>query len=71
MTPTEELPLTLNKKGLARLLSLSLRSIERMRTAGAFPPPLPGLRRPRWSTAVVLGWLRVNGVRTKPEEERT
>lgn len=54
-------PLTLNVRGLTKHLRVSRRTIERMRAAGTFPRPLPGFRRPRWSTAVVLRWLRTNG----------
>lgn len=61
---TDTLPLTLSKQGLAERLNLSRRTIERMRAAGTFPPPLPGFRRPRWSTAVILRWLAENGLRT-------
>jgi predicted DNA-binding transcriptional regulator AlpA len=61
---TDELPLTLDKRGLAKYLGISRRSIERLRAAGTFPQALPGFRRPRWSTAVVVEWLRSNGLRT-------
>jgi len=71
MAVAEALPLTLGKRELSMLLNLSSRSIERMRAAGTFPAALPGLRRPRWSTQVVLEWLRVNGERPEREEERT
>ncbi len=57
---TGVLPLTLDKRGVAKLMNLSRRTVERMRRAGTFPTPLP-FRRPRWSTAVVLRWLRDNG----------
>lgn len=68
---TDELPLTLDKREVAKHLNLSKRTIERLRATGAFPPPLPGLRRLRWSTHIVLDWLRTNGERTKIEEDRT
>lgn len=68
---TDGLPLTLDKRELARLMNISRRTVERMRAAGVFPTPLPGLRRPRWSTTVVVEWLRVNGERPKTEESRS
>lgn len=60
-TDTLPLPLTLDKRGLAQQFSLSKRSIDRLCAGATFPRPLPGFKRPRWSTMVVLEWLRANG----------
>jgi hypothetical protein len=59
---TEELPLTLDTRGVSKQLNLSRRGFLRLRKSGKFPPPLPGVRRPRWSTSVVLDWLKANGL---------
>lgn len=49
--------LTLTKADLARVLKVSVRSVERLRRAGLLPPTVPGLKRPRFAVASIVKWL--------------
>jgi excisionase family DNA binding protein len=54
---TEQVSVTLTKADLARLLRVSVRTIERLRRAGRLPASVPGLGRPRYSVAAILEWI--------------
>jgi hypothetical protein len=49
----------LDKRGLARFLGLSVRSLDRANALGLLPAPdLVVGRSPRWSPDTILRWLR-------------
>ena len=56
-------PLTYSKKTFARVLGVSVRTLERLRARGYLPTSLPGLKHPRWSGEAVREWLRASGER--------
>lgn len=49
--------LTLTKRELAAHLSVSVRTLDRMRTAGQLPEPITACKRPRWAVATIVSWL--------------
>ena len=52
-------PQTVDRRGFARLLGVSTRTLDRMRHDRGFPRPLTGARRkPLWSREAVGRWLR-------------
>lgn len=64
---TWHLALALTKAELARELGVSVRSIERMRKAGALPATIQGVPRPRWARDVIVAWLAEGNVAGKVE----
>lgn len=54
---TNQLPLVLRQRDLAKLLDVSERSVERYRRAKQLPDPLIDGARPRWGRDQVLRWL--------------
>jgi hypothetical protein len=54
---TNDLPLTLTQRDLAKQLRVSVRTIERMRKARKLPPHLPDFGRPRWGTQAIMSWI--------------
>jgi predicted DNA-binding transcriptional regulator AlpA len=56
--PATPSPQTLDRSSLARLLGVSLRTLDRMRHDRGFPRPLTGGRRkPLWARPVIDRWL--------------
>ncbi len=53
--------LTYTKHMFARVLGVSVRTLERLRANGFLPRSLDGLKHPRWSAEAVLQWLRESG----------
>lgn len=58
--PAEQPPALLDRAGLARALSLSIGSIDKLRRRGLPEEPL-GLDSPRFDLGRVLEWLRSRG----------
>ena len=50
----------LTRQGLASLLRLSTRSLDRHRSAGEILAPLPGPGQPRWDAEEVVAWIKAD-----------
>ena len=48
----------LTRRELAALLRISTRTLDRFRSAGLIPDPLPGPGQPRWPADDVAAWLQ-------------
>jgi predicted DNA-binding transcriptional regulator AlpA len=58
---TRALPSCMGKRGLARFLGLSVRSLDRASAMGLLPrPDLIVGRSPRWSPDTITKWLRTH-----------
>lgn len=66
LVPTADPPLLLDVKGVAALMSCSVRDIRRMIDAGEFPRPIAiGEKLKRWPRSLVLAWIAQVTERTK------
>lgn len=48
----------LTRKDLAGLLQVSRRTLDRRRSAGEIPEPVPGPGQPRWDAGEVAAWIK-------------
>jgi predicted DNA-binding transcriptional regulator AlpA len=53
----------LSRADLARVLSVSLRSLDRLQSSGRLPQPdlFLGVRQPRWKSSTVRQWIENGG----------
>jgi hypothetical protein len=56
-TDVAQMPLVMSMSDIATLLSCSVRTVKRLKKAGALPPPILESFQPRYSREAIASWL--------------